>query len=57
MSKRSLVEKEGLDGNASKQQKIALPTRDEQKQLQQVELQPLRVHAAATSGNSVIATL
>lgn len=38
MSKRSLVEKEGLDGNASKQQKIALPTRDEQKQLQQVEL-------------------
>lgn len=38
MNKHTIGEKDGADGHAAKKQKVALPTRDEQKQLQQVEL-------------------
>jgi hypothetical protein len=38
MSKHGVTDKDGADDHASKKQKVTLPTRDEQKQLQQVEL-------------------
>lgn len=38
MSKHTIGERDGSEGSANKKQKVVLPTKDEQKQLQQVEL-------------------